>query len=135
MKLVVSRHSLVIQPENDQDCAFIEDTLGLKKEGDFIYCIKSSDKKWIDLDHGLSYLQTVFDLVFVNSDEAIKELSYNIENCKEKIKNCEREIGEITQERYNWEIKYNTIKNCHESLKLKLKEQQSFWQKVCQLWH
>ena len=36
MKLVIDRYTLVIEPENDQDIAYIEDTLGLFKNGDAI---------------------------------------------------------------------------------------------------
>lgn len=36
MKLIIDRFALVIEPENDQDIAYIEDTLGLIKNGDII---------------------------------------------------------------------------------------------------
>ena len=36
MKLIIDRYTLVIEPENDQDIAYIEDTLGLIKNGDAI---------------------------------------------------------------------------------------------------
>jgi len=36
MKMEITRNSIRIIPESEQDEAFIEDTLGLKKEGDFI---------------------------------------------------------------------------------------------------
>ena len=36
MKLIIDRYTLVIEPENDQDIAYIEDTLGLIKNGDSI---------------------------------------------------------------------------------------------------
>ena len=36
MKLIIDRYTLVIEPENDQDIAYIEDTLGLLKNGDAI---------------------------------------------------------------------------------------------------
>jgi hypothetical protein len=36
VKLIIDRYTLVIEPENDQDIAYIEDTLGLIKNGDTI---------------------------------------------------------------------------------------------------
>jgi hypothetical protein len=36
VKLIIDRFALVIEPENDQDIAYIEDTLGLIKNGDVI---------------------------------------------------------------------------------------------------
>ena len=38
MKLKISRNSLEVVPENEQDDAFLEDTLGLKKDGDIPFC-------------------------------------------------------------------------------------------------
>jgi hypothetical protein len=38
MKLDLRRECIVIIPESDQDVAFIEDSLGLKKNGDMIAC-------------------------------------------------------------------------------------------------
>jgi len=36
MKMEITRNSIRIIPEDEQDIAFIEDTLGLVKEDDFI---------------------------------------------------------------------------------------------------
>ena len=36
MKLIIDRYTIVIEPENDQDIAYVEDTLGLLRNGDFI---------------------------------------------------------------------------------------------------
>ena len=37
MKMEVTRHKIKIKPETMIDDAYIEDTLGLKEDGDFIY--------------------------------------------------------------------------------------------------
>ena len=38
MKMVIERERIVILPENDQDIAYIEDMLGLKKAGETVPC-------------------------------------------------------------------------------------------------
>jgi len=47
VKLIIDRFTLVIEPENDQDIAYIEDTLGLLKNGDAIWLER------LDSDRGL----------------------------------------------------------------------------------
>lgn len=36
MKFVTTRYGFAIAPENDLDCAFIEDTLNLRDEGEWV---------------------------------------------------------------------------------------------------
>ena len=36
MKLSITRTRLLVEPESEEDIAFIEDTLDLKKEGDYL---------------------------------------------------------------------------------------------------
>jgi hypothetical protein len=55
MKLIVERSSLRIQPESDQDVAFIEDSLRLSGAGDSIALTRVD----FDADHQLSHLTTV----------------------------------------------------------------------------
>ena len=43
MKLIIDRFTLVIEPENDQDIAYIEDTLGLLKNGDSLRLVRCRD--------------------------------------------------------------------------------------------
>lgn len=43
MKIDVKRDCLIIEPENDQDKAFIEDTLKLKNNGDTILLKRIND--------------------------------------------------------------------------------------------
>lgn len=43
MKIELKRNNLVIIPENFQDSAFIEDTLGMKKDGDIITLKRVND--------------------------------------------------------------------------------------------
>jgi len=38
MKMEVRRYRILILPENEEDKAYIEDTLGLKNEGDRLDC-------------------------------------------------------------------------------------------------
>lgn len=42
MKFKVSRRGIEIIPENDQDTAYIEDTLGLKRDGDAIPLVRQN---------------------------------------------------------------------------------------------
>jgi len=43
MKLTVARKRLLITPESEEDIAFIEDTLDLKKEGDYLKLIRENE--------------------------------------------------------------------------------------------
>jgi len=43
VKLIIDRFTLVIEPENDQDIAYIEDTLGLLKNGDSLRLVRCRD--------------------------------------------------------------------------------------------
>jgi hypothetical protein len=55
MKFEIRRDGIVVIPENDQDRAYIEDTLGLKKDGEYILLTRKNA-------HGLgsiAYLETV----------------------------------------------------------------------------
>ena len=42
MKLEISRSRILIEPETDQDVAFIEDTLGLAKEGNYLKLVREN---------------------------------------------------------------------------------------------
>lgn len=42
MKFKVSRRGIEVIPENDQDTAYIEDTLGLKQDGDAIPLVRQN---------------------------------------------------------------------------------------------
>ena len=42
MKFEVERYGIVIIPEGKQDDAYIEDTLGLRKEGDSILLVRQN---------------------------------------------------------------------------------------------
>ncbi len=42
MRFSVTRRGIEVVPENDQDVAFIEDTLGLKKAGDFVPLVRQN---------------------------------------------------------------------------------------------
>lgn len=50
MKLIIDRYTLVIEPENDQDIAYIEDTLGLLKNGDSIRLERLDDQSGFVLE-------------------------------------------------------------------------------------
>jgi hypothetical protein len=43
MKFEIRRNKIVVSPENDQDVAFIEDTLGLKENGASINLTRHED--------------------------------------------------------------------------------------------
>ena len=54
MKMVIERERIVILPENDQDKAYIEDTLGLKEEGETIPCKRVAS---MGLPRSIAYLE------------------------------------------------------------------------------
>lgn len=54
MRMEINRHRIRIVPENEMDVAYIEDTLGLKKEGDMISLKRISP---IGLSFSLAYLE------------------------------------------------------------------------------
>ena len=56
MKMIVHRHAIIIQPENEIDEAYIEDTLGLKKEGATILLKRVAP---MGLPSRIAYLETV----------------------------------------------------------------------------
>jgi hypothetical protein len=42
MKFEIERNGIMVIPQNKQDEAYIEDTLGLKKEGDYLFLVRSN---------------------------------------------------------------------------------------------
>lgn len=42
MKFIVERHGIEVVPENKADEAYIEDTLGLKREGDSVPLVRQN---------------------------------------------------------------------------------------------
>ena len=42
MKMVIEKERIVILPENEQDKAYIEDTLGLKEAGETVPCKRAA---------------------------------------------------------------------------------------------
>ena len=54
MKFTVARNSIIITPENEQDESYIEDTLGLKNEYDWVKCVRVAP---YDLPHSIAYLE------------------------------------------------------------------------------
>jgi len=58
MKIVVERERIVILPENEQDKAYIEDTLGLKEEGEAIPCKRVTSRvASVGLPRSVAYLE------------------------------------------------------------------------------
>ncbi len=55
MKFEITRNSIRITPQNDQDTAFIEDTLGLNKAGDSIPLVRVSP---MGFQHSIAYLES-----------------------------------------------------------------------------
>jgi len=55
MQFVLARHGIQIIPQSDQDKAYIEDTLGLKKEGDSMLLLRIAPS---GLPNALAYLET-----------------------------------------------------------------------------
>lgn len=51
MQFKVSRRRITILTETEQDLAFIEDTLGLKKAGDFVKAIRGGDNIYIEQEN------------------------------------------------------------------------------------
>jgi len=54
MRMIIERQRITIVPESDEDKAYIEDTLGLKKEGDKISCERIAPA---GLEHAIGYLK------------------------------------------------------------------------------
>lgn len=54
MRLEARRHSLRILSESHLDLAYIEDTLGLRREGDSVLLIRRN----LETNHDLSHLET-----------------------------------------------------------------------------
>jgi hypothetical protein len=57
MRMTITRNSIVIIPENDQDKAFIEDTLKLEHENEYI---KLYRKAPMGLPSAIAYLEATF---------------------------------------------------------------------------
>ena len=61
MKFQIERRGVVIRPESTIDIAFIEDTLGLKKDGDYI---KFKRRNGVIDEHELVCVETDCEGVF-----------------------------------------------------------------------
>lgn len=55
MRFKTGRYGIEIIPENDQDAAYIEDTLGLRESGDYVKLVRRSPA---GLDSSLGWLET-----------------------------------------------------------------------------
>lgn len=135
MKLIVGRYALAIQSEDGQDCAFIEDTLKLKEEGDFIYCIKDCDAKAtrnygvLGVSSDKMWVQTDSQITITTKDKVISKLNHKVKVYKEVIKDWENRFNVACEQRDNYEEQYETLKQF-------IKNQPcTFWQKIRQLWH
>lgn len=58
MKFEIRRHSIVVIPETDEDRAYIEDTLGLKKDGDALL-LRRKNAMGIG---SIAYLETIHEM-------------------------------------------------------------------------
>ena len=54
MKMVIEKERIVILPENEQDKAYIEDTLGLKEAGETVPCKRAA---MMGLSRSITYLE------------------------------------------------------------------------------
>ena len=57
----IERHCIRIIPQTEQDIAYIEDTLGLKRKGDSIKLVRCAP---MGLDSAISCLETADDIPF-----------------------------------------------------------------------
>jgi hypothetical protein len=98
MKLQVHRYTVVIIPESEQDIAFLEDTLGMKEDGDLIKLERvdthSSGQVEFRLESFVPYGDLVHDSDINNDDyenKSIHETSpYNVQEINlEKYENID----------------------------------------------
>lgn len=73
MKFEIRRRGIVIIPENDQDRAYIEDTIGLKDDGAYVLLTRKNA-------HGLgsiAYLETVSRIATRSQHDAFRSKDVN----------------------------------------------------------